>query len=200
VADAYLAFADDSFTRSDMAQDLAFYDKVTRFPQSSVFGFALYKKAWAQANLGDLTAALGTFVDLLARCQAGAIGQAQRGPLEKEARRDLVRVYARTPGADADRALDFFRRVASDEANRMMHSLAEIYWEEGMAANSSRMYRKLMALEPRSPSLCIWQDRRETTLAEKADGDSRQVSEGHFPTRLLRSPSRAFTSTPPLGF
>jgi TolA-binding protein len=159
VPDAYLSFADDFFAKGDMAQALAFYDKVTRFQQSSVFGFALYKKAWAQANLGDFKAALGTLVDLLGECRAGRIDPAQRGPLEKEARRDLVRVYARTAGAEPDRALEFFRRVADSEAPLMMQMLAELYWEEGLAANSSRVYRKLMSLQPQAPSLCVWQDR-----------------------------------------
>jgi tetratricopeptide (TPR) repeat protein len=159
VPDAYLAFADDSFAKGDMAQALVFYGKVTQFPQSAVFGFALYKKAWSQANLSDYQGALATFVELIVECQAGRIGQAQRGPLEKEARRDLVKVYARTPGADPDRAPDFFRRLGGDEAPRMLQSLAEIYWEEGMAKSSSRIYRKVMAFLPQSPSLCAWQDK-----------------------------------------
>jgi TolA-binding protein len=157
VPDAYLAFADDFFAKGDMAQALAFYVKVTQFPKSAVFGFALYKKAWSQSNLGDHKGALATFVELLGECQAGRIGPAQRGPLAREARRDLVRVYARTPGADPDRALDFFRRLANDEASRMLQSLAEIYWEEGMAKSSSRVYRRVMALLPQSPLLCAWQ-------------------------------------------
>ena len=76
--DAYLSFADDFFAKGDMAQALAFYTKVTQFPRSSVFGFALYKKAWSQANLDDTKAALGTLVDLIGsrlRCRPG---QAER--------------------------------------------------------------------------------------------------------------------------
>ena len=157
VPDAYLSFADDFFAKGDMAQALAFYTKVTQFPRSPVFGFALYKRAWALANLSDFKAALGTFVDLIAQCQAGKISLAQRGPIEKEARRDLVKVYARTPGADPDRAWEFFRRVGGNEAPAMMLVLAEQYWELGMAAFSSRAYRKMMMLEPRSPFLCAWQ-------------------------------------------
>jgi tetratricopeptide (TPR) repeat protein len=175
VPDAFLSFADDFFAKGDMAQAFAFYSKVTRFPQSSVYGFALYKKAWSQANLGDHKAALGTFVELLAQCQAGKIGQAQRGPLEKETRRDLVRVYARTPNSDPDRAWEFFRRVGGPEASRMLQSLAEIYWEEGMASSSSRVYRKVMTLEPQSPSLCAWQDKvLRNTLSAGSEPDQIQ--------------------------
>jgi tetratricopeptide (TPR) repeat protein len=176
VPDAYLAFADDFFTKGDMAQALVFYGKVTEFPKSAVFGYALYKKAWTQSNLGDHKGALGTFVELLAACQAGKIGQAQRGPLEKEARRDLVKVYARTEGADPDRALEFFRRLGGDEAPRMLQSLAESYWEEGMAKSSSRIYRQVMALLPQSPWLCAWQDKvLRNTLS--AGSEAEQIQE-----------------------
>jgi tetratricopeptide (TPR) repeat protein len=176
VPDAYLAFADDAFAKGDMPQALGFYAKVTKFPESSVFGFALYKRAWTEANLGDPKAALGSFVALLAHCQSGKVGRGQRGPLEREARRDLVTVYARTPGADPDRALDLFRRIASDEARTMMQALAEAYWNEGMAPSSTRAYRKVMALEPRSPSLCAWQHKiLRNTLS--AGGEAEQVQE-----------------------
>jgi tetratricopeptide (TPR) repeat protein len=141
-----------------------------------VFGFALYKKAWSQANLGDYKAALATFVDLIGQCQAGKIGQAQRVPLEREARRDLVKTYARTPGADPDRAFDFFRRVGGSEAPAMLLALAELYWEEGMAAASSRVYRKVMTLEPRSPRLCGWQG-KVLRNALSAGTESEQVQE-----------------------
>jgi tetratricopeptide (TPR) repeat protein len=159
VPDALLAFADDSFTQGDMAQALALYDKVARFPQSAVFGFALYKKAWSQANLGDHLGALGTLVELLGHCQAGAIGPAQRGPLAREARRDLVRIYARLPGANPDRAFALFHRVAGGEAEGMLIALAEAYWEVGQPSHSSRVYHQVMALAPRSPLVCAWQDK-----------------------------------------
>ena len=161
VPEALLSFADDFFAKGDMSRALDFYIKITQFPQSSVFGFALYKKAWSQANLGEYKAALTTFVDLIEQCQAGKIHQAQRVPLEKEARRDLVKTYARTPGADPDRAWEFFRHLgrngSGNEAPGMLQALAELYWDEGMAAASSRVYRKVMTLEPQSPLLCAWQ-------------------------------------------
>ncbi len=157
VPDAYLAFADHFFAGGEMAAALDFYRKVTQFPHSGVYGFALYKQAWAEANLGDYRAALATFVDVLSKCQAGEIAAIQRAALEREARRDLVRVYARTPGADPGRAFEFFQRVAGAAALPMLHSLAELYWEEGMAAVSSRVYRKAMALAPESAQLCTWQ-------------------------------------------
>jgi tetratricopeptide (TPR) repeat protein len=157
VADAYLSFAEYFFAKGEMSSALRFYEKVAEFPKASVLGFALYKRAWAQINLGDFKAALGSFVTLIGLCQAGRIDKAQRGPLEKEARKDLVKAYARLPGASADKAWEFFQRVGKDEAPRMLLSLAELYWEQGMPADSSRVYRRIMANQPRAQNLCGWQ-------------------------------------------
>jgi tetratricopeptide (TPR) repeat protein len=175
VPDAYLTFADDFFVKGDRAHALDFYTKVSQFPVSAVYGFALYKKAWTQSNLDDHRGALETLVQLLSDCQAGRIGKAQRAPLEKEARRDLVTFYARTPRADPDQASHFFRRVAGDQAPALLLALAEAYWLEGMASYSTRVYRKLMALEPRSPSLCAWQDKvLRNTLSAGTESEQMQ--------------------------
>jgi TolA-binding protein len=157
VPNAYLSFAEDFFARGEMTSARDFYDKVAQFPTSSVFGFALYKRAWAEFNLGQTVRALDTLVSVIQTCQAGRISAAQRKPLEKEARRDLVRVFARTPTTDADKAWDFFRRLGADEAPHMLDMLAELYWEAGRAAASTRLYRKLMALDPQSTKVCVWQ-------------------------------------------
>jgi len=51
----------------------------------------------AEINLGNFKSALGIFVNVIELCRAGKIDKAQRGPLEKEAKKDLVKAYARTP-------------------------------------------------------------------------------------------------------
>lgn len=176
VPNAYLSFADYFFAKGEMSSALAFYEKVAEFPRSHVFGFALYKKGWAQINLGAFKAALGTFVNLIERCQAGQIDRTQRVPLEKEARRDLVKAYVRTPGASPDKAWEFFQRVGGREAPTMLEVLAELYWEQGMAADSSRAYRRLMALTPQAQSLCAWQGKvLRNTLS--AGSEPEQVQE-----------------------
>lgn len=176
VPHAYLSFAEDFFIRGEMGAALDFYDKVAQFPESSVFGFALYKKAWAEFNLGRAPAALDTLVSLIQACQTGRIAANQRQPLQREARRDLVRMYARTPKADPDKAWDFFRRLGSDEAPHMLGALAELYWEAGQAAPSTRVYRKLMAMDLRSPQLCVWQSKvLRNTLT--AGSETEQVQE-----------------------
>jgi len=159
VPNAYLSFAEFFFQKGEMENAGKFYEKVTQFTNSSVFGFALYKKGWVEINLGNFKSALEIFVKVIELCRAGKIPKNQAGPLEKEAKKDLVKAYARTPGASPDKAWDFFQRMGGDYAPKMLESLAELYWEQGMFTESSKVYRKIITLNEKSPRLCEWQNK-----------------------------------------
>ncbi len=159
VPNAYLSFAEFYFQKGEMENAGKFYQKVEQFPQSSVFGFALYKQGWVEINLGNFKSALEIFVKVIQLCQNGKIPKNQAGPLEKEAKKDLVKAYGRTPGASPDKAWDFFQRMGGDYAPKMMESLAELYWEQGMFPESSKIYRKIITLNENSPRLCEWQNK-----------------------------------------
>ncbi|HEY0712971.1 MAG TPA: tetratricopeptide repeat protein [Polyangia bacterium] len=161
VPDAYLSFAQFYFEKGEMDAARKFYEKVEQFPKSSVYGYAVYKKGWTFINLGDYKTALQTFVDVIKLAQAGKAGgnKLQNQQLEREAKRDVVKAYARTPGAGPDRAWEFFTRVGGDMAPKMTESLAELYWEQGMFSESTKVYHKLVALNPESPRLCEWQNK-----------------------------------------
>jgi tetratricopeptide (TPR) repeat protein len=162
VPNAYLSFAEFYFGKGEMENAGKFYEKVEQFPQSSVFGFALYKKGWVEINLGNFKSALEIFVKVIQLCQNGKIPKNQAGPLEKEAKKDLVKAYGRTPGASPDRAWEFFQRMGGDYAPKMLESLAELYWEQGMFPESSKIYRKIITLNAEgkeSSRLCEWQNK-----------------------------------------
>jgi len=159
VPNAYLSFAEFYFQKGEMENAGKFYEKVTQFTNSTVFGFALYKKGWVEINLGNFKSALEIFVRVIELCKAGKIPKNQAGPLEKEAKKDLVKAYGRTPGASPDKAWDFFQRMGGDYAPKMLESLAELYWEQGMFAESSKVYRKIITLNETSPRLCEWQNK-----------------------------------------
>jgi tetratricopeptide (TPR) repeat protein len=159
VPNAYLSFAEFYFQKGEMENAGKFYEKVEQFPGSSVFGFALYKKGWVEINLGNFKNALEIFVKVIQLCQNGKIPKNQAGPLQKEAKKDVVKAYARTPGASPDKAWDFFQRVGGDYAPKMLESLAELYWEQGMFPESSKIYRKIITLNEASPRLCEWQNK-----------------------------------------
>jgi tetratricopeptide (TPR) repeat protein len=159
VPNAYLSFAEFYFQKGEMENAGKFYEKVTQFTTSSVFGFALYKKGWVEINLGNFRSALEIFVRVIELCKNGKIPKNQAGPLEKEAKKDLVKAYARTPGASPDKAWEFFQRMGGDYAPKMLESLAELYWEQGMFSESSKVYRKIITLNENSPRLCEWQNK-----------------------------------------
>ncbi len=159
VPNAYLSFAELYFQKGDMETAGKFYDKVTEFPASTVFGYALYKKGWVEINLGNFKNALEIFVKVIQLCQNGKIAKNQAGPLEREAKKDLVKAYGRTPGASPDKAWEFFQRMGGDYAPKMLEALAELYWEQGMFTESSRVYRKIISLNEGSQRLCEWQDK-----------------------------------------
>ena len=159
VPNAYLSFAEFYFQKGEMENAGKFYEKVTQFTKSTVFGFALYKKGWVEINLGNFKSALEIFVKVIELCKAGKIPKNQAGPLEKEAKKDLVKAYARTPGASPDKAWEFFQRMGGDYAPKMLESLAELYWEQGMFNESSKVYRKIITLNESSPRLCEWQNK-----------------------------------------
>jgi tetratricopeptide (TPR) repeat protein len=156
-----MSFAQFYFDKGEMEAAKKFYEKVEQFPKSPVYGYAVYKKGWCYINLGDFKTALQTFVDVIKLAQAGKAGgnKLANQALEREAKKDVVKAYARTPGAGPDRAWEFFSRVGGDYAPKMTEALAELYWEQGMFGDSTKVYHRLMSLNPDSPRLCEWQNK-----------------------------------------
>jgi tetratricopeptide (TPR) repeat protein len=154
VPDSYLVFGEYYFAKGEMENASKFYDKVAQFPQSSVFGFAVYKKAMTQMSLGNFKAALTAFVFLLELCRSDKIPQGQHARLEGAAKRGLVNVYARTPGAAPEKAWDFFQRMGGPAAFTMLDALADLYRQQGMRDEASRVCRKLVELKPDVPRRC----------------------------------------------
>lgn len=160
VPEAYLSFAEFFFQKGEMENALKFYERVEQFPKSPVYGYAVYKKGWCWINLGDFKKALQIFVDVIRLAKEGKTGdKRQNQALEREAKKDVVKAYARTPGATADKAWEFFQRVGGDFAPKMIEALGELYWEQGMFGESTKVYRKIISLNPESPRLCEWQNK-----------------------------------------
>ncbi len=151
IPNAYLSFAQFYFDKGEMDAAKKFYEKVEQFPKSDVYGYAIYKKGWCYINLGDFKTALGTFVEVIKLAQAGKAANNKLGnaSLEREAKKDVVKAYARTPGAGPDRAWDFFTRVGGDFAPKMMEALAELYWEQGMFPRLDQGLSQADGPEPR---------------------------------------------------
>ena len=175
IPDAYLAFAEHSFDHGDMEAALKFYDKVAQFPKSKLYPYAVYKQGWCHINMTDYRQALETFVAVVRltreRGANASDGQlAALSTLAKEAKKDIVKAYAHVGGPD--RAWEFFQRTGGDYAPKMMDALAELYWQQGKAGDSTRVYKKIIAENMRSPRICEWQGkvlRNALSAAGKAE-------------------------------
>lgn len=173
VPNAYLSFAEYFFNEQEMAAALQFYDRVVEYPPESgntVYGYALYKAAWAHFNIGNTGSgdegfrnSLQKFIEVIefARQNPDVSGSTN---LARQSRRELVMPYARV--GDPDRALPLFRRYASDgeEAFRMLESLAEAYYDSGQWGGSISVYQRLIAEQPRAGKVCYWQTQVSTAI------------------------------------
>ncbi len=151
--DAFLSFAEYYFENKDLEAALKFYEKVMQYPDSRVYTYARYKEGWVYYNMGDFKQSLATFVDVIHLSQKsskkGKIG------LEKEAKKDSVRAYSRV--GTPDKAWAFFKNIGGDYATTMLEQLGELYNGQGQFQDSIKIYRQLIALEPKSPKVCSWQ-------------------------------------------
>ena len=174
---AYLSFAEYYFSESDMRAALRFYDKVTDFPpeRNPVYGYALYKSAWAHYNEEDFQGALRSFVQTIEFATANP-DATDATNLARQARRELVLPYAMVgrPG----QALEFFRRYATnnEQALEMLESLAELYFDTGQWPETIGVYHELMSEGAGSDKLCYWQSRVTNAVVSSRPKDD-QVTE-----------------------
>ncbi len=153
--DAFFAFGEYYFENKDLEAALKFYEKVMKYPDSRVFGYARYKEAWVYYNMGDFKQALATFVDVIKLSQKPGGNKKNKLGLEKEAKKDAVRAYARV--GTPDKAWAFFKNIGGDYAMNMLEALGELYNSQGQFQDSIKIFRQLMAIEPKSPKVCNWQ-------------------------------------------
>ena len=177
IPNAYLSFAEFYFNEGEMGASLRFYDRVTDFPpeRNPVYGYALYKSAWAHYNQENFQDSLRAFVKTIEFATENTDAN-DAANLARQARRELVMPYAMV--GQPNRALDFFKRYAKDEAQamEMLESLAELYYDTGQWDETIAVYHELMAQNPRSSKLCYWQSRvTNGVISSKAKGD--QVTE-----------------------
>ncbi|MEM7609517.1 MAG: tetratricopeptide repeat protein, partial [Myxococcota bacterium] len=174
---AYLSFAEYYFAEGDMGAALRFYSNVTDFPpdRNPVYGYALYKSAWAHYNEEQFREALTSFVRTIEFANENPDATDAEN-LARQARRELVLPYAMV--GRPNQALNFFRRYATnnDQAMEMLESLAELYFDTGQWPETIGVYHELMSENASSDKLCYWQSRvTNAVISSKPKSD--QVEE-----------------------
>src|SRR5262244_806660 len=172
VPDAYLAFGEYYFNNSKGRRDwllkaLEAYKSAANYPESAIYGFALYKQGWCHFNLTDYARAMdlfkatvlyGEFQGALAlEKQGGAKG---KNTLIREARNDYVRAYERGNGRPEDAKANF-STVASNPDDRfgMMELLANLYYDAGKDREAALAYSFLIKEKPLIAKTPDWQSR-----------------------------------------
>lgn len=151
VPNVLVAFGDYYFDASEMEQANKAYDKVVEsYPNSAIYGYAMYKKAWCQYNTEAKDKALELMLQTLAFTKKRP-DLPNSKPLNKQVRKDIVLVYAHV--GQASKAVPFFRKISEDTREEwldMSERLAVFYGDQGKFEDSMAMYRELISLNKES--------------------------------------------------
>ena len=193
VPDSWMAFGEFYFERAnkvDRARNLQnaleSYRNAAQYPESSVYGYALYKQGWVYYNLTKWSEALELFrtVIFFGEMPTSTVAQDRKLALVREARKDYVRTYSHV--GSAERAYDEFRRVGG-EANwwDMLKTLAGLYFDEGQDRDAVLVYARLIREKPLSVEAPFFQSHIVTCVARMGRKDA-AVQQAHAFAKLLR--------------
>ncbi|MEM9193226.1 MAG: tetratricopeptide repeat protein [Myxococcota bacterium] len=177
VPHAYLSFAEFYFNEADMRAALQFYSKVTEFPpdRNPVYGYSLYKSAWAHYNVEDFRGSLQSFVEVIEFATQNPNARDAEN-LARQSRREMVLPYAMV--GSPNQALDFFRRytTSEDQALETFETLGELYYDTGQWPDTISVYQKLISERPTGDKTCYWQSRIANAIVSSRPKDE-QVRE-----------------------
>jgi tetratricopeptide (TPR) repeat protein len=139
--DAYLGIGNYYFGRSQGAEAVKWYTKVIDFPDSQVYGWALYYIAWVAYNTQRYDDAVKGFVRVLDYSKNEARG---RVSFVEDATKYLVRSWAET-GKPKD-AFKFFKTVAEGSENDLLLALARYYAEVAAYEKSNLVLEDLVGV------------------------------------------------------
>lgn len=166
VPDAWLAIGEHYFNSSKGKRELLdkaleAYKTAASFPDSSVYGYALYKQGWCYFNMADFAKAMDQFKAVVLYAELAGTkeveggdkkGKGSRAGLVREARADYVRAFARSGGSSSEAKERFTRLTKTpDELRTMMKQLANLYYEDGRDKDAALTYNALIQERPISP-------------------------------------------------
>ncbi len=153
VPDAYLYFADRYFEDRDLDNAEAFYTKVTQFPKSSLYPYAVYKRGWVYFNQKRLDEAMKAMREAIRLSSTGDL----YAPMNRAAKKDFVRFYAEAD-APVNVAYQAFQGLdKTDYSFRMYGFLGDYYMDMGKADRAIIVFRHMMSMKPKDALVCEWQ-------------------------------------------
>jgi tetratricopeptide (TPR) repeat protein len=174
VPDAYLYFADRYFETRDLSNAEAFYGKVTEFPKSPLFPYAVYKRGWVYYNQKRTEEAMRAMRETVRLTQ----GTKMYEPMNRAAKKDFVRFYAEA-GAPVNVAYQAFQALDKTEyAFKMLGFLGDYYFDMGKADQAIYVFHQMMSMKPKDALVCEWQYKvaRATMTIGSNDDKIRELS------------------------
>ena len=171
--DAYLAVGEYWFNgskgkRESLEKALENYKNAAKFPENSVYGYALYKQGWCYFNMSDFEKAMDMFKAVVLYVDFAGVEEVEgkkgtkgsRAGLAKEARTDYVRAYSRGGGGPTE-AKEKFSKLAKtpDDLRLMLKQLANLFYEDGKDREAALAYNMLITERPLSPEAPGFQSR-----------------------------------------
>lgn len=177
-ADAWLAFGEYYFQvgpekERNLDKALDAYINASKFQDSPIFGYAVYKQGWCYYNKARYEKSVEKFkeVILYSDINADLLGE-RRIALAREARKDYVLAYAQYGNARG--APGEFKQVAEGkEFFTMLERLGDIFYGDGKDRDAIIIYQMLMQMEPESSRNPLFQG-KVVKLASRI-GEKRQV-------------------------
>lgn len=145
--DALRILGDLRFDRNDFAGAQTYYRRILEFRDSPIVGYSLYKLGWCSYNLSNYPKAILALEKAILWAKQ-VQGEEQSLNLTREARRDLVQIYAEV--GDFRKAVGYFKSVFGDEAIDVTKELAKELDSTGQFEKSAEIYKVLIAMRPSS--------------------------------------------------
>jgi tetratricopeptide (TPR) repeat protein len=150
-------FGEYYFDQAKIEKALMAYKKVTQFKDSKVYSYALYKTGWCHFNIHEFERALEQFVTVVKYCDKRQLKTGQEPKLRREALKDAVLAYSHAGKASA--APTFFKRLAPNEAGKLLEVLAGMYQADGKVKDAIITYQHLLSKEKCSPRELVYQQK-----------------------------------------
>jgi TolA-binding protein len=157
IPDAHMARAEAAFNgKYDYAGALAEYEKVMQYPQSDLYGLALFKSAWCQWRLGRSDEAAKRFLQVFQVTDEGqqvsAAKRKQLDELQAEALKYLVEVFTEDEKNSADDVYNFLVKAGGDKfAGKIVKALAAAFYEQAHYERGIEAYELMLKLDPVGP-------------------------------------------------
>ena len=154
IPDAHMARAEAAFNgKYDYAGALVEYEKVMQYPQSDLYGLALFKSAWCQWRLGRSDEAARRFLQVFQVTDAGervsAVKRKQLDELQAEALKYLVEVFTEDEKNTADDVYGFLVKAGGDKfAAKIVKALAAAFYEQAHYERGIEAYELMLKLDP----------------------------------------------------